>query len=520
MTHRLGVYWAPGHGRPGDLEYMRQLQPRAIRILDPDVQHISDAHRTVPNALILPRDWALSEQAADVNRDPAGTGKRHAQEWRTRINQWRDQATARSIPFPRDTQIVIVGANEPNQGISINAQVAYTVALCEEARALGMTVSALNLGVGWPGNHGPGMPPDWEPYRPALEAIQRGGHFLCTHEYFYDDPANGWGWYAGRHTHVPATYTGRILIGECGIDRYVDAERWRNEGGNRGWRGNVGAEQYAGQLTWYAVHCDPRVVAVLPFLTDYRSREWESFDTQEAHAHIVAHAAATPGHTVHIPAIVVGQPASPAPTGGTPPPAASSPVGAGVLDPNVLMAILDIESGAAFGEGGRLVVRFEAHIFKAQLANDDLFARHFKIAPSQPWAQPQYYRATEAAPWAEIHTGRQADEWDALNVAQRLNDTAALRSTSMGRPQIMGFNAGRVGYPSARAMFDAFARRTDGEAAQVIAFLNYLLSDAELVRAVKERDWRTVARAYNGAGGVDVYAPRLEAAYKKRKSPG
>lgn len=312
MTHRLGVYWAPGHGRPGDLEYMRQLQPRAIRILDPDVQHISDAHRTVPNALILPRDWALSEQAADVNRDPAGTGKRHAQEWRTRINQWRDQATARSIPFPRDTQIVIVGANEPNQGISINAQVVYTVAMCDEARRLGMMVSALNLGVGWPGNHGPGMPPDWEPYRPALEAIQRGGHFLCTHEYFYDDPANGWGWLAGRHLAVPAWFTGRILIGECGIDRYVDKARWDNEGGNRGWRGNVEPQAYAMQLTWYANQCDRRVVAVLPFLTDYRSREWESFDTAEAHPYIVelAHAQDEQPHEVHIPAVVV-QPVAP-----------------------------------------------------------------------------------------------------------------------------------------------------------------------------------------------------------------
>jgi len=46
MAHRIGVYWAPGHGRPGDLEYMRRLQPPAIRILDPDVQPASGGYVT------------------------------------------------------------------------------------------------------------------------------------------------------------------------------------------------------------------------------------------------------------------------------------------------------------------------------------------------------------------------------------------------------------------------------------------------------------------------------------------
>ncbi len=312
MTHRLGVYWCPGHGRPGDLEYMRQLQPPAIRILDPDVQQISNVHVACPNALILPRDWALSEQKRDVDGWPEQTGNRHANEWRRKLTDWRNQARERGLPFPPDNQIVVVGINEPNDGVGIMAQVRYTVALCEEARALGLTVSALNLGVGWPGNTGPDTPPNWGPYAQALAAIERGGHYLTLHEYWYDQPGNGWGWLAGRHTKVPSAYVGRILIGECGIDRYVDKARWDNEGGNRGWRGNVEPQAYAMQLTWYANQCDRRVVAVLPFLTDYRSREWESFDTAEAHPYIVelAHAQDEQPHEVHIPAVVV-QPVAP-----------------------------------------------------------------------------------------------------------------------------------------------------------------------------------------------------------------
>jgi hypothetical protein len=502
--HRLGVYWCPGHGRPGDLEYMRQLQPPAIRILDPDVQHISDAHKAAPNALICPRDWALSEQKSDANRDPIATGERHAVEWRDKIDYWRNQAQMRGLPFPQDTQLVIVGINEPNDGVSVNAQVEYTVALCDKARALGLTVSALNLGVGWPGNTGPDTPPNWEPYGQALYAIQRSGHFLTLHEYYYDDPANGWGWYMGRHTKVPVSFQGRILIGECGVDRYVDAVRWQHEGGNRGWRGNMEPDAYAVDLAWYADQCDTRVVAVLPFLTDYRSREWESFDTAPAHDDIVALARMAQGdHTVHIPAVVV-QPVNDTPQ-------VTPQVGA--LDPAVMMAILDVESGAAFGPGGRMVIRFEAHIFKNELRNDALFGEHFRIAESRPWEQPAYFR--NGSEWFSIHANQES-EWAALGVAQRLNETAALRSISMGRPQIMGFNHGRVGYPSVKAMFAAFADRSSGEAAQIIAFLNYMLTDAALVRAIKERNWRAIAAAYNGVGGVDVYAPRLEAAWRKR----
>jgi hypothetical protein len=34
--------------------------------------------------------------------------------------------------------------------------------------------------------------------------------------------------------------------------------------------------------------------------------------------------------------------------------------------------------------------------------------------------------------------------------------------------------------------------------------------------AIQRRDWREIARRYNGSGSVDVYAPRLEAAWRKR----
>lgn len=320
MTHSLGVYWAPGHQRQADIDYMRQLQPPAIRVLDPDVNQIAIAYQTCPNALILPRDWSLSEQHNDVRVDPERTGKRHAQEWRQKIDQWRMART----PLPPDNQIIVVGINEPQVWSMLPQVVTYTVAMLDECTRLGLRASALNLSVGWPANTGEGTPPDWTPYKPIEAAIKHGNHYLTLHSYWYKSgPQDGAGWWAWRHHACP--WDVPIIIGEAGVDLYVDMERWANDGKpNRGWRGNISPDQYAAQIEQYARGCDRRVVAILPFLTDYRSNNWESFDTLEAHSALLARKdnmipqaqppsqPSTPPATVHIPTVSTGA-TSPAP---------------------------------------------------------------------------------------------------------------------------------------------------------------------------------------------------------------
>ncbi len=186
----------------------------------------------------------------------------------------------------------------------------------------------------------------------------------------------------------------------------------------------------------------------------------------------------------------------------------------GIIDPHVALAIMDVEAGGdGFGQESKLKIRFEAPVFRQRLANEQKFHEYFMIADSRPWAEPQFYRRSQVEDWSPIHTGRQASEWGALEVAQSLDTAAALESTSMGIAQIMGFHYQRIGYARASEMFDDFE---DGEAAQIVGFLNYILSDPALIQAVKARDWREIARLYNGAGNVDVYAPLLEKAYRRR----
>jgi hypothetical protein len=187
----------------------------------------------------------------------------------------------------------------------------------------------------------------------------------------------------------------------------------------------------------------------------------------------------------------------------------------GAIDPQVLQAILQIESGgAAFGKDGRLTLRFEAHIFKRQLANDAVFNQHFQIAASRPWVAQQWLRLAGGV-LEPIHTGSQATEYRAFERARGINAEAAYRSVSMGAAQIMGFNHARIGYPSAETMFNDFQR---SQAAQIVGFLNFMLTNATLMHAVRRKDWRLIAELYNGAGAVDTYATLLEQAYRERTS--
>jgi hypothetical protein len=199
-------------------------------------------------------------------------------------------------------------------------------------------------------------------------------------------------------------------------------------------------------------------------------------------------------------------------------PAQPSPivVKAGIIPPAVAEAVMNVESGGrAYAADNRLIIRFEAHIFKTQLGNDGLWAQHFRHG-SPSWTG-QYWRASEQDAWRPIHTGNQADEWAAFECAQSLAGEAASRSISMGAFQIMGFNYARLGYASAEEMRRGLGR---GLAVQLLGFVNFVLGDAELLRAMQGRDWRTIARIYNGPGNVDAAAAKYQAAHKRIVASG
>jgi len=192
-------------------------------------------------------------------------------------------------------------------------------------------------------------------------------------------------------------------------------------------------------------------------------------------------------------------------------PAASTPPGspqgaAATINPKVAEAIVEAEAGRAFDGEGRVIIRFEAHIF-LQRADEKRGGDFFRVG--NPAWTGQQWRPGYGADWRDIHTGRQADEHAAFEFAARLDEAAAYESISMGAGQVMGFNHARLGYATAREMFEAFGRNV---AAQMLGFANFVLGDPALIRAINGADWAAIGERYNGSAAA---GEQYRAAYER-----
>jgi hypothetical protein len=273
------------HRRAQDYAFFKQLQPSVFKIMDGGPPDYAWAKDNLPNSLVIARDWALSEQKADMFKDPVLTGKRHAREW----NEHQ-----KHLGFDK-AKTLILGINEPqvwDAGVP-EALRRYTIAMCDEATELGLRVGAMQLSVGWPANTGPATPPDWSPYHGIDNAIRKNNGALILHEYWADaGPTENWGWWCGRSLKCP--WQVPIIIGECGIDMFVkDGSVAHNQ---RGWRGRESEQGYAAELAEYVglMSADKRFAGCCVFAADFANREWFSFDIEPAYAAILAESIPNP----------------------------------------------------------------------------------------------------------------------------------------------------------------------------------------------------------------------------------
>ncbi|OWJ78435.1 N-acetylmuramidase domain-containing protein [Haematobacter genomosp. 1] len=155
-----------------------------------------------------------------------------------------------------------------------------------------------------------------------------------------------------------------------------------------------------------------------------------------------------------------------------------------------IRAVWQVEaSGRAFRADGTLERRFEPHKLRMPIGD---YRSSLKLSAA---GRERLFRAAYAR-----------DPEDAM------------RATSWGAPQIMGFNAGAAGYITALGMVRAMAA---SEAEQLAAFVTLILSWG-LDAALRAHDWRAFAARYNGSGNVAEYAARIETAYQQlsgRASP-
>lgn len=180
--------------------------------------------------------------------------------------------------------------------------------------------------------------------------------------------------------------------------------------------------------------------------------------------------------------------------------------------PAAAVAVLCVESsGMGYGPDGRVLIRFENHIFRRSLPSDRLpdFDRHFFIGPGQPWMDHRF-RMAPTAPWTQFH-GSQALEWQAFEVARAIDPDAATRSISMGLPQVMGFNHALLGYPSARDMLAFMAADVRFQLLGLFDFVAGARRDGPALQALRRDDFDAFATLYNGPGQARYYGELIAA---------
>jgi uncharacterized protein YraI len=176
------------------------------------------------------------------------------------------------------------------------------------------------------------------------------------------------------------------------------------------------------------------------------------------------------------------------------------------IDPGVAAAVFVAEAGGSGFRNGRMVIRFENHIFYNQWgkANPSTFANHFRFQETRPWLSHEW-RPSSSGTWRSFH-GNQDEEYAVFKFAQSLNDTAAKKSISMGGPQIMGFNYAVIGFESVQGMFDAFSTSEANQIKGFFDFVNGPVTDTRRLVALQRLDFETFASLYNGPGQAATYA--------------
>jgi hypothetical protein len=161
-----------------------------------------------------------------------------------------------------------------------------------------------------------------------------------------------------------------------------------------------------------------------------------------------------------------------------------------------LWTVLTVEtSGCGFLPDRRPKILFERHIFSRE-TESQFDAPNPDISDRTPGG----------------YGAGGANQYSRLQQALALDRKAALRSTSWGIGQVMGFNAEIAGYSDVEALVNAM---TVSENEQLRAMAGEIMHNG-LHKALSAHDWPTFARGYNGLEyAKNKYDTRLAAAYQE-----
>lgn len=166
------------------------------------------------------------------------------------------------------------------------------------------------------------------------------------------------------------------------------------------------------------------------------------------------------------------------------------------VDVAAVKAVCEVEApGGGFLSTGEPVILFERHKF-SQATGGRFDRSHPDISNPKRGGY-----------------GKTSAQHGRLARAAELDRNAALKSASWGRFQIMGSNHKAAGHKTLQGFINAMYA---GEPEQLDAFVAFIKSDPNLLRALRSGNWALFAYRYNGpAYAENDYDTKLAAAYAR-----
>ena len=173
-------------------------------------------------------------------------------------------------------------------------------------------------------------------------------------------------------------------------------------------------------------------------------------------------------------------------------------------------AVLKVESqGSGFGSNGRMIIRFENHVFYDGWGKNykTEFNDHFRFNTDRRWEGHRFRKSTDEE-FADFH-GNQNKEWEVFEFARGMDESAAIKSISMGAAQIMGFNFSMLGYDSPQEMLYDMSNSIQ---AQLDGMFKFISRRNECITGLQMNDYIRFAKCYNGKGKAQRYGSLIEEA--------
>lgn len=179
------------------------------------------------------------------------------------------------------------------------------------------------------------------------------------------------------------------------------------------------------------------------------------------------------------------------------------------IEPALLKAVQIVEATGRDGflSDGRPQILFEGHImykeFHKKFPDRDLdyLCKRFSMVFYPKWDKSKYFGGL--------------GEYKRLELAKEIDEECALKATSWGMFQIMGFNHNLCG---CKDVFDFVHKMSESHEKQ-LELMYYFMNNSGCLKELKKKDWAGFAKKYNGPGyAQNTYDQKLRNAYENFKN--